>query len=81
MNRNIYRDVRAGELWPTEKTFAEWPKSGMGTESIVADPQFMNAGGFDFRLRREAPALKVGFHEIDMSGIGTRGRPGPEGMK
>ena len=38
----------------------------------IADPLFVNAGNFDFRLRPESPALKMGFQQIDMSTVGPR---------
>jgi len=35
-------------------------------------PLFVNAGNFDFRLRPDSPALKMGFQQIDMSTVGPR---------
>ncbi len=78
MNHNVYFDVRGADLWPAGKSWSDWQASGMDTESVVADPLFVNAGAFDFRLRLESPALRSGIKQIDITGVGTRGRPGPE---
>jgi hypothetical protein len=32
----------------------------------------VNAGSFEFRLRLDLPALKMGFQQIDMSTMGPR---------
>ena len=45
---------------------------GQDKDSVIADPLFVNAGNFDFRLRADSPALKMGFQQIDMSTVGPR---------
>jgi hypothetical protein len=45
---------------------------------VYADPRFVDADRFDFRLRPDSPALKLGFHPIDLSQVGPRVTPGPE---
>jgi hypothetical protein len=32
----------------------------------------VNTGNFDFRLRPDSPALKMGFQQIDVSAMGPR---------
>jgi hypothetical protein len=39
---------------------------------MIADPLFVNAGNLDFRLQPGSPALKMGFHPIDMATVGPR---------
>jgi hypothetical protein len=39
---------------------------------VIADPLFVNAGNFDFRLKPNSPALAAGFQQIDMSTVGPR---------
>ncbi len=72
MNRNVYYDVRGGKPRMFGKTFEEWQQQGQDTESIVADPLFVNAENYDFRLRPNSPALKLGFKPIDLSTVGPR---------
>src|ERR1035438_9789153 len=70
MRRNLYYDARGGEISFAGKTFSEWQAFGQDRDSTIIDPLFVNAGNFDFRLRPESPALKMGFHQIDMTKIG-----------
>ena len=45
----------------------------MDEESIIADPQFVDAAQRDFRLMPTSPALALGFQPIDMTVIGLTG--------
>jgi hypothetical protein len=58
------------------KTFDEWQAGGQDAGAVVTDPLFVNAANFDFRLRPESPALKMGFRQIDISTVGPRVLPG-----
>ncbi|MBI3469779.1 MAG: right-handed parallel beta-helix repeat-containing protein [Candidatus Solibacter usitatus] len=59
LDRNLYFDTRGPVRFP-------------GTNSVEADPGFVNAGEFNFALRPDSPALKMGFHPIDLRGAGPR---------
>jgi parallel beta-helix repeat protein len=72
MNRNLYCDARGGKLQLAGKSWEEWQKSGQDRDSIVADPLFVDVGNFNFKLRLNSPALKLGFRQIDMSTVGPR---------
>lgn len=72
LDNNIYYDRRGPGIHFAEKSFAEWQASGQDKRSIVADPLFVNVSNFDFRLRPNSPALKMGFQQIDMSKVGPR---------
>ena len=72
LNRNVYFDVRGGEVRFAGKTFSEWQRQGQDAESVVADPGFVNAGNFNFALRPDSPARKLGFRPIDLSTVGPR---------
>ncbi|MCC6858257.1 MAG: right-handed parallel beta-helix repeat-containing protein [Bryobacterales bacterium] len=72
LGRNVYFDVRGGEMRMAGKSFREWQQGGRDLGSVVADPLFVNAGNYDFRLRPESPALKMGFKPIDLSRVGPR---------
>jgi hypothetical protein len=47
----------------------EWQKR-FDENSVVADPQFVDLAGRDFRLKPTSPALELGFEPIDTSRIG-----------
>jgi len=72
MKGNDYFDTRGPNIRFAGMSFDEWKASGRDTDSIIADPLFVNASNFDFRLRPESPALKMGFQQIDMAGVGPR---------
>ena len=72
MKDNLYFDTRGTGIRFAGMSFDEWQASGQDKDSVIADPLFANAGNFDFRLRPESPALKMGFQQIDMSTVGPR---------
>lgn len=72
MKGNLYFDTRGKAIRFAGRSFAEWQAAGKDKESVIADPLFVNAGSFDFRLRPDSPALKMGFQQIDMSTVGPR---------
>jgi len=76
MNGNVYFDARA-DASPDRTKFAgvtpdQWRARGHDTHSVVADPMFVAPEKFDFRLKPESPALKLGFRPIDLSNVGPR---------
>jgi hypothetical protein len=58
-------------------TWADWQKRGKDVHSVYAEPLFVDAEHFDFRLRPNSPALALGFRPIDLSTVGPRGQTGP----
>lgn len=72
MRNNLYYDRRGPGILFVGKSFADWQAAGHDAGSAIADPLFVNAANFDFRLRPESPALRMGFHQIDMSTVGPR---------
>ena len=72
MRSNLYFDTRSVSIPFAGKSFAEWQAAGQDAGSLIADPQFVNAANFDFRLKPGSPALKLGFKQIDMSTVGPR---------
>jgi hypothetical protein len=70
-DRNVYwaggREVRFGP-W----SFEEWKKRGQDLRSTIADPLFVDPEKFDFNLRPDSPALKLGFVPIDLRNVGPR---------
>ncbi len=76
MDRNLYWDVRREPVTFANRTLDVWRQQGRDHDSIIADPLFVNAGNYDFRLRPDSPALRLGFRPIDSSAVGPRGRAG-----
>lgn len=76
MDRNDYFDTRLGADAAAMRfagaTLDEWRKRGHDVNSIIADPLFVAPEKFDFRLKPESPALKLGFQPIDLSTVGVR---------
>jgi hypothetical protein len=68
----VYWDTRAGAVRFGTESWDEWRARGMDAGSAIADPLFVDAVNYDFRLRPDSPALKLGFRPIDLSGVGPR---------
>ncbi len=81
MDRNDYYDARLGANAAAMRfagaTLDEWRKRGHDVNSIIADPLFVAPEKFDFRLKPESPALKLGFKPIDLRTVGVR----PKGQR
>ncbi len=77
LNRNVYWDLRGPGFRFGTKSFDEWKRDGQDADSVIADPLFVNAANYDFRLSPTSPALGLGFHPIDVSHVGPRVSPGP----
>lgn len=52
------------------KTLDEVRQFGMDSGSVVADPCFVDAKNYNFTLKDESPAFKLGFKPIDTSDVG-----------
>ena len=76
MDQNLYFDGRSitngHSISFAGKNFSDWQKSGRDTHSIIAEPQFVSAEKFDFRLSKSSPARKLGFKPIDARSVGPR---------
>jgi hypothetical protein len=79
MDHNVYWDTSGRAIRPAGMSWKEWQASGMDAGSVVADPLFINAANFDFRLKPGSPALRLGFQQIDVTTVGPRGVAGPAG--
>ena len=74
LGNNVYWST-SGEPRFDGMDFATWQTKWKEVGSIVADPQFVDPEHFDFRLRSNSPALKLGFKPIDLSNTGLYGDP------
>ncbi|MDB6054041.1 MAG: hypothetical protein JWN25_1564 [Verrucomicrobiales bacterium] len=75
MERNVYWDTRLEgvDKWKfADGNWDQWHSRGHDTNSIIADPNFVNGQKFDFRLKAESPALKLGFKPIELGTVGVR---------
>jgi hypothetical protein len=72
IDHNLYFDTRGGDVTFAGQSFAEWQATRHDPGSRMADPLFVNAGNFDCRLLPNSPALRIGFHPIDMHTAGPR---------
>src|SRR5207237_4892102 len=73
MDWNVYFDARP-DAKPETLRFAgggidKWRKRGHDKHSLVADPLFVAPLQHDFRLKPNSPALKLGFHQIDLNQV------------
>ena len=75
MDWNVYFDSRRGfkpeEIHFADVTLESWRQRGHDVHSLIADPLFVNAAAYDFRLQQDSPALKLGFHPIDLRSVGA----------
>jgi hypothetical protein len=76
LDYNLYFDARSGAAPETMKfgegTLEQWRQRGHDVHSVITDPLFVAPEKYDFRLQSNSPALKLGFHPIDVSGVGVR---------
>ena len=45
---------------------------GWDTHSLVKNPRFKDPANYDFTLRKDSPAMALGFKPIDVSDVGPR---------
>lgn len=66
-DRNVYWTQNGRSPQAADGTnWANWTGSfGRDTNSLIADPLFVDAGANDFRLKPESPALALGFPVFD----------------
>ncbi len=76
MDRNLYWDTRIaqhpGEMKFAGQTLESWRSRGHDQNSMIVDPLFVSPQKDDFQLQPGSPALKNGFHPIDLSRVGPR---------
>jgi hypothetical protein len=73
MDHNIYFDTRSttGDN-STQEALRAWQQRGHDLHSLFVDPLFAAPRKDDFRLQPNSPALRFGFRQIDLRGVGVR---------
>jgi hypothetical protein len=74
LRSNLYWNA-AGPVALEGKSLEEWQKTGKDEGSLVADPKFVDADHYDFRLKDDSPAAKIGFKPFDYTKAGVYGDP------
>ena len=63
-NKNLFWDIN-GNCQPTvDNSLEEWQKKGKDTDSIIADPMFIDYKNYNFTISENSPAVKLGFKPI-----------------
>jgi hypothetical protein len=73
MRDNCYWNTSGKEIKPAGLTMKQWQDRGHDTDTIIADPLFVDAENYDFHLKPNSPALKIGFKPFDYSKAGVYG--------
>jgi len=68
---NLWYDV-SGEPSFADGDWKHWQSTGKELNGRYADPQFVDAAHFDFRLKETSPAFDLGFEAWDYSTAGAR---------
>lgn len=77
IDRNVYWSATRQPLSFAGSSFAAWQARGHDVGSLVANPQFIDPNGGDFRLRPGSPAFAVGFRPVDWRSVGPRRQAAP----
>ncbi len=70
---NCYWDARSTDVRFDKLSFKEWQASGKDRNSMIANPEFANPEGFDYRIKNKAMMKKIGFKPFDYSKAGVYG--------
>jgi len=75
MDHNLYFDARPGakadSLVVGPCSWAQWRLRGHDAHSTIANPLFTAPQDGDFSIPEGSPALKLGFHPIDLRAVGS----------
>ncbi|QEC52583.1 parallel beta helix pectate lyase-like protein [Anseongella ginsenosidimutans] len=73
-DNNCYWDTRSQDIRFGNCSFSEWQDStGKDRHSIIANPGFKDAAGYDFRFKNKKNISKIGFKPFDYSAAGVYG--------
>jgi hypothetical protein len=69
---NDYWAFDKGDMKFAGLSWAQWQDKGMDSDSIVADPRFVDPQHDNFHIADDSPALKVGFEPFNLEDVGPR---------
>ncbi len=70
MKNNCYWKIGGGEFNVAGMSFEKWQALGRDKGTVIADPMFIDAEKYDFRLKYSSPVFKTGFKRFDYSEAG-----------
>jgi hypothetical protein len=73
LDYNDYWDESGQPVTFAGKSFADWRKMGQDEHSVIADPKFVDPDHYNFHLKADSPALKLGFKPFDYTKSGIPG--------
>jgi len=73
MANNCYFNAAGQAVKFANMDLKAWQAKGHDAGSIIADPGFADADKLDFRLKKDSPALKIGFKPFDYTKAGVYG--------
>lgn len=72
-DNNCYWDARTKDIRFDKLSFAQWQAAGKDRNSVIADPEFVNANAFDFRIKNKGLMKRIGFKPFDFAKAGVYG--------
>jgi hypothetical protein len=77
IDHNLIWDTRGGidtdaVTYFEDVNLRQWQQRGNDTNSIIADPMFVDLEDGNFELQEDSPAFKLGFQSIDISKVGPQ---------
>lgn len=73
MDNNLYWNTKDSSYVFNGHSFDHWKKTGHDGNSIIADPHFVNAKGFNFTIQNAKNIKRIGFEPFDFSQAGVYG--------
>jgi len=73
MDNNLYWNTSGKKITFIGMSLAEWRKQGKDIHSLIANPLFKDPAHYDFTLRADSPASKIGFKPFDYCRAGVYG--------
>ncbi|WP_235293788.1 right-handed parallel beta-helix repeat-containing protein [Portibacter lacus] len=73
MDHNLYWNTGGDSYDFNGQSFREWQQSGHDVNSLIANPNFIDAPNFDFRFQNTETIDKINFKPFDFSKAGVYG--------
>jgi len=70
MSKNLYWDASGAEISFAGRSLDDWQAAGQDTDSVIADPLFVDPENDDFSLRNTDVVSRIGFVPFDLSETG-----------